>query len=318
MKIDDRLRRAIEDRTSSVHVDEAAGLQRVTSKLHARGVDTGLRSRRTRWLLAAAAFVLAAAVTGGVLLRERDGSGTQVDISDRPNVTDPPPATDTTTTTVDEAPSTTVPPDTAPAQPAEPSDAPEDATPEPLEQPVVWPRPSSDVRFDDPVAAARSFGLYYAQFDDPVVGQFRQGDARSGEVPVRPRANAPETTVLVRQLQGGHWFVIASVTGNITVDQPSTGDTIGCPVATSGAAFAFEGTVQVRIDAYQPDGDRVEVGRSFVTGSGSPPPGPFSKEIACTPPSGVEAIGIARFWTEDQSGEVDGPWEIVTIPIRLP
>lgn len=318
MTIEDRLRRAIDDRTSSVNVDENAGLERVTSKLQARSGDTSLRSRRTRWLLAAAAFVLAAAVTGGLLLRERDGSGTQVDISDRPNVTDPPPPTHTTTTTVDEAPSTTAPPETDPPEPAAPSGTPDDATPETLEQPVIWPRPSSEVRFDDPVAAARSFALYYAQFDDPVIGEFRQGDSRSGEVPVRPRANAPETTVLVRQLQGNDWFVIASVTANITLEQPSTGSTIGCPMATSGRALAFEGTVQVRVDAYQPDGDRVEVGRSFVTGSGSPPPGPFAKEIACTPPSGVEDIGIVRLWTEDESGDRDGPWEIVTIPVRLP
>ena len=58
--------------------------------------------------------------------------------------------------------------------------SPADTTTEPtgLEQPALWP--AADVVFDDPVAAAQDFldNVLEAGTD----GEFRQGDARSGEV----------------------------------------------------------------------------------------------------------------------------------------
>lgn len=268
--------------------------------------------------------------TDFLLLRSGGEARDRVDITDRPNPTDRPPTgepsspdtTDTTDTTDSSQTTettdsgTTVPSSTAPEQSSEADGSAK--APDLVEQRAVWPRPSSDVRFTDPVAAARSFALYYARFDDPVIGEFQAADSHSGEVPVRPNANGPETVVRVGRSQHGEWFVTGSGTADITVGEPTPGGTLGCPMATSGTALAFEGTVQVRIDAYQPDGDRVEMGRGFVTGSGTPPAGPFSDRIACTPRSGVEDFGIVAFWTDDASGELDGPTQIVTIPVRLP
>jgi hypothetical protein len=187
---------------------------------------------------------------------------------------------------------------------------------------AIWPRPSSEVRFDDPAAAARSFSLYYVHFAAPVVGSYRAGDSRSGEVPVRPTASGPETTVLVRQLSDGHWYVVGATTANIVVDAPASGGALSCPLAVSGRALAFEGTVDVRIDAYQPDGDRVVLGSGFVTGSGSPPAGPFSGAITCSRANagGVEDRAIVRFSTADQgeaTGVAGSTWEATVLSLAL-
>jgi hypothetical protein len=181
----------------------------------------------------------------------------------------------------------------------------------------LWPRPSSDVRFDEPTAVAQSFARYYAHFDDPVVGDFRAGDARSGEVDVLPRPGGPATTVLVRQGSDDGWYVVASVTDDIVVDKPAAGDSLTCPLAVSGSALAFEAQVNVRIDAFLPDGRRVEAGSGFVMGSGSPPAAPFSGEIACQVPEGVEPWGIANFYAPDMASDGDGAAQITALPIRI-
>src|SRR2546421_7783989 len=46
---------------------------------------------------------------------------------------------------------------------------------------AVWPYASSTVRYRDPVAAARGFAVDFAGFTKPLVGEFRAGDASSGE-----------------------------------------------------------------------------------------------------------------------------------------
>ena len=72
----------------------------------------------------------------------------------------------------------------------------------------VAPGPHTSQRFDDPVAAARSFAVDFVGMTDPVVGEFQPGDSRSGEVPVRGFADGAPSAVLVRQLEDDTWFVI--------------------------------------------------------------------------------------------------------------
>ena len=52
------------------------------------------------------------------------------------------------------------------------------------------------------------------------------------------------------------------------------------PFPTSGEALAFEGTVEVVVLAQ----DGTVLGSGIVTGSGSPPAGPFEGSIAFDPP----------------------------------
>jgi hypothetical protein len=182
---------------------------------------------------------------------------------------------------------------------------------------AVWPRPSSAVRFDDPVAAVSSFARYYVHFANPVIGAFGTGDSRSGEVLVRPTASGPVTTVLVRQLSDDHWYVIGAETGDIVVDRPPAEAALSCPQPVAGRALAFEGTVQVRIDAYLPDGRRVTAGQGVVTGSGSPPAGPFEGEIDCAIPTGVEASGVVLFRTFDESAGGEAAWQATVRVVHL-
>ena len=118
----------------------------------------------------------------------------------------------------------------------------------PSEQMSVWPLAGSSVTYDDPVDAATGFATDLVGFTDPVVGEFQQGDSRSGEVEVRPSADGPVTTVMVRQLtDDDSWVVLAAATANIVPSQPEAGDTITSPVQLEGESTAFEGTVQVTV-----------------------------------------------------------------------
>jgi hypothetical protein len=84
----------------------------------------------------------------------------------------------------------------------------------------VIPDGSSEVRYDDPVEAARSFAVDFVGVTGPVVGEFMQGDARSGEVEVRPMANGPTTAFVAQLGSDGTWWVVGSATANIVIDAP--------------------------------------------------------------------------------------------------
>lgn len=307
MNIEDRLRQAIDARTASVEPSLDRGLDRIDHKLGSSGDP--MHTPPKNWMLAAAAaaVVLLAATVATIVLRDDGGEGDDIRTVDEPPGTTDTSGPDRSTTSTPTSSTTTSPPDEAPSGP--PAD---------VQDQALWPRPSSDVRFDDPEAAARSFARYLAQFADPVVGEYRAGDSRSGEVPVRPTATGPETTVLVRQLSDDSWYVIGSVTSEITVDQPAAGATLADPQALAGSALAFEGTVQVRLVGYRSDGRSEDLGSTFVTGSGSPPPGPFSGQLGWSPgPAELEPVGVLLFTTSDESGELGGTWQVVAVPVRI-
>ena len=115
---------------------------------------------------------------------------------------------------------------------------------------VVWPTANSDVRYRSPVSVARSFAVEYLHFVKPVVGAFRQGDSNSGEVPVRTTgegsSSGPETTVLVRKIDGS-WWVLGAGTPNLRLTEPAALAQISSPVRLRGTSTAFEGTVNVSI-----------------------------------------------------------------------
>ena len=165
-------------------------------------------------------------------------------------------------------------------------------------------------RYDDPVDAARAFAVDFVGFADPAVGEFLQGDARSGEVEVRPTADGPVTTVFVRQLgPDGTWWVIGSATANIATDSPRVGDAISSPVTVSGSALAFEGTVNVEI---RQDGTTQPLGTGVVTGGGDILR-PFSGVIEFSTPT--ERYGAVVFLTRsERDGRV---WEAAVVRIRF-
>lgn len=260
------------------------------------GGDGGPPPRRPTGPTIAVALgvVVAIAVVVALLVWPADDAD---DVDTGTTTTDEPATTDTTApaTTGDTGPSTTAPPATT---------APVDTST------AVFPDAASGVRFTDPVAAARAFAVDFVGFTDPVVGEFMQGDARSGEVAIRPVGDGPTTTVFVRQLGAdGTWWVLGSATPNISTDRPAPGDTVSSPVPVSGSALAFEGTVAVQV---RQDGSPQPLGSGVVTGGGDVAR-PFSGEVAFAPPDGDS--GAVLFLTH--SAEDGRVWEAAVVRVRF-
>ena len=182
----------------------------------------------------------------------------------------------------------------------------------PSEQLSVWPLAGSSLTYDDPVQAATGFATELVGFTDPVVGEFQQGDSRSGEVEVRPSADGPVTTVMVRQLTGDDtWVVLAAATANIVPDQPEAGATVTSPLQLAGESTSFEATVQVTVigaDAGAP------LARTFYTGGGAMGElAPFDTSVEFDTPDA--ATGAVLLWTDSaQDGRV---LEVAALPVRF-
>lgn len=119
-----------------------------------------------------------------------------------------------------------------------------------LEQPAVWPAP--DVVFATPEEAAADF--VETVFDvPPTLGEFRAGDARSGEIEVLSPGDgdgatpSPRALLLLRQLgSASGWFVIGAVNEFTSIENPSAGATVdAASVTVEGVGRGFEGTVTV-------------------------------------------------------------------------
>jgi hypothetical protein len=150
---------------------------------------------------------------------------------------------------------------------------------------AVWPTAASGNRYNAPVAVARAFALDYLHFVDPIVGQFQQGDARSGEVPIRTTAEGtspgPTTTVIVRQIDAS-WWVLGAATPNIVLTQPAALATISSPVRLRGTSTAFEGTVNVSI---RQDDVAKPLVESFLMGGSNGQMGPFDAPFTFASPT---------------------------------
>lgn len=175
----------------------------------------------------------------------------------------------------------------------------------------VFPDPTTSRRFDDPVAAATAFATDLVGFSDPVVGEFAQGDSRSGEVEVRGFAAGAPTIVLLRQLEDDTWFVIAATTDSIQLSSPAPRDTIASPQALVGMAYAFEGTVGVRLYV---DGTQEPIADTFVTGRGDGVLGAFEGDLEFTNSSGA-THGVLVLTSE--GGEDSAPIHAQAIRVLL-
>jgi len=162
---------------------------------------------------------------------------------------------------------------------------------------AVWPAASSTTRYADPVSAARGFATDYVGFTDPIVGEFRQGDARSGEVPVQATTTGTVTTVLVRQL-GDSWWVLGSSTPNIQLTSPSALATLSSPVHLQGTSTAFEATVNTQV---RQDGVTEPLGTGTVMGGANGVMGPFdgTLEFAAPAPGSAGALVLLTLSAKD-------------------
>jgi hypothetical protein len=120
------------------------------------------------------------------------------------------------------------------------------SSPNGLEQPAVWP--AADVVFDTPEAAAEDFVAEVLGVP-PVLGEFRQGDSRSGEIEVFFPGEGDAATpvarglLLLRQLgPSDGWFVLAAVNDNASITAPASMDQVAAgPLIVEGAREGLRG-----------------------------------------------------------------------------
>ncbi len=161
-------------------------------------------------------------------------------------------------------------------------------------QPItaIWPFASTVTRFADPVLVAQAFATGYLGFVDPIVGAFRRGDSRSGEVTVRATPTGPVTTVLVRELTPDNsWWVLGASCPDVTVTAPPAGSRLTSPFVIRGQSTSFEAVVNV--DVLQ-DGSMTPLARDVVLGGSMGVRAPFHASIAFSPPTSSAGALVVR------------------------
>jgi hypothetical protein len=170
-------------------------------------------------------------------------------------------------------------PDDGGSTPAPTATAAATATGEPgLEQPAIWP--AAGVAFDTPEEAARDF-MEQALDVTPDLGEFQQGDNRSGEIEVFFAGEGESGTrvkrglLLLRQLgPDDGWFVLAAVNDNASITSPESMDEVAPgPLDVEGRARGFEGNVVV--SAFTAGDADDELDREITQGGSMADPEPF-------------------------------------------
>lgn len=169
---------------------------------------------------------------------------------------------------------------------------------------IAWPDPLVGAGYGDPVEVATDFATEVLGFEDPVVGEFQQGDSRSGEVEVRAVADdGPVTTVGVRQMSDDRFYVLFAATSELELWLPTAGSAIDAPLevegqhnlvdAGDGWTSQFAGPIEIRVH------DRATgatLGTGFVTSNtddGAPIDEPFDAKIAWDNPGGGWGLVVA-------------------------
>ena len=182
-----------------------------------------------------------------------------------------------------------------------------------LEQPAIWPAP--DDVFTTPEAAAADF-VSTVLGVPPELGEFQQGDSRSGEIEV---FSLPEPggvavvrgVLLMRQLGPDNgWFVLAAVNEFNTITAPeSMAQLAAGPVTVAGSARGFEGAVTV--EAFVA-GSPVLLDQQFTQGGSQAEPAPYSVMLDLTgAPAGQTVLLIVRGGV----GLETDPGEFSAIPV---
>jgi hypothetical protein len=173
---------------------------------------------------------------------------------------------------------------------------------------VVWPDPSGTT-YDSPEGAVESFAEELLGFGDPVYSEFMQGDSRSGEMEVRATADGPATTVAVRQMSDGSWYVLFAATSEIELITPVAGATVDHPMDVEGWGRGFEGQVRVAIYVR---GDTEPLAEEFLTAGSGEDPEPFTGTLDW-PVRGTGGWGVVVASTA--SGADGSTWAATAIPV---
>lgn len=142
---------------------------------------------------------------------------------------------------------------------------------------VAFPAPDGSRSFEAPQAAARAYATDVLGFTELVLGSAEPVGEGGAEVVVQDRDDGPETRIRLQRSQDGAWYVLGSETDDVVVSQPGPGTSLATTFETAGEALAFEGNVQVLVLMQS---DPTPIGEGTVTGSGSPPAGPFQGDVS--------------------------------------
>ena len=185
------------------------------------------------------------------------------------------------------------------------------------EQPAIWPR--ADVVFATPEEAARDF-VTSALGVAPVLGEFEQGDAHSGEIEVfspgegaNPRA-VSRGRLLLRQLGPDNgWFIIGAVNDNASITTPaSMAEVAAGPLTVAGVARGFEANVIV--SAFPAGDAAARFDQSITQGGAAATPEPFTVSLDL---SGASPGAVVTLLVRGGVGLETDPGDFGAIPVVI-
>lgn len=206
---------------------------------------------------------------------------------------------------------------TEPSVTTTPTTSPADTTTEPTgpEQPALWP--AADVVFDDPVAAAQDF--LDNVLEAGTAGEFRQGDARSGEVDALFTGESGDqsivrSTLLLRQLgSASSWFVIAAVNPNAAITVPdSLAEVPAAPLSVEGIGRGFEANLNVSARVSGTTGEPLDL--QIAQGGSEATPLPFTTTLDL---SGAAAGDVVTIMVRGGTGIETDPGDFGAIPVVI-
>lgn len=186
-----------------------------------------------------------------------------------------------------------------------------------LEQPAIWP--GAAVVFDTPEAAAEDF-VSNALGVPPALGEFQQGDARSGEIDVLSLGEGGSGTpvvrgrLLLRQLgPDDGCFVLAAVNDNTTITTPASGSEVPAgPLTVEGVARGFEANVLV--SAFVAGAAAEELDQIVTMAGAFETPEPYSVSLDL---SGAEPGDIVTVLVRGGTGLETDPGDFAALPVVI-
>lgn len=164
-------------------------------------------------------------------------------------------------------------------------------------QPAIWP--AADVVFQRPEEAAGNF-VTEVLGGDARLGQFQQGDGRSGEIEIFVIGEGGVETailkslLLLRQL-GPHdgWFILSAVSADASITAPESMSQVAAgPVTIEGVASGYEATVWVTAFlAGKAENQLDEV--TTVAGAYSPEPFSVTLDLSKAAPGDIVTLLVA-------------------------
>jgi hypothetical protein len=172
---------------------------------------------------------------------------------------------------------------------------------------VVWPAPGAGEA--EALDAVGSFAEEVLGFVDPDYSDYQAGDNRSGEVEVRPVADGPVTTIGVRQMADGAWYVVVVSSSEVELIRPAARSAVDHPLDVEGWGRGFEG--QVRVAVFE-RGETTALAETTVTAGSGEEPEPFTGTLDW-PARGTGGWGVVVATTA--GGSAGTTWAATAVPV---